>query len=66
MKEYNSTTHSVTKFSPAYFLYGVKPNIVPTELQENNYNLKADREEALINSTNNYEKKQKKEWIRPE
>jgi len=59
-KEYNSTIHSVTKFSPAYLLYGVRPNIVPTELQENNYNLEADREKALINSTNNYEKNKKR------
>jgi len=57
MEEYNSTTHSVTKFSPAYLLCGIKPNIVPSELQEKQFNLEADREEAVINSKKNYEKK---------
>ncbi|CAI6364066.1 unnamed protein product [Macrosiphum euphorbiae] len=60
IREYNRTTHSVTKFSPVYLLNGIKSNIVPTELQENNYNLKADRDKALKNSTNNYEKNKKR------
>jgi len=60
VEEYNSTTHNVTKFSPANLLCGVKPNIVQMELQENTFNLETDREEAVRNSTNNFEKNKKK------
>lgn len=49
MEEYNSTTHSVTKFLPSYLLFGIKPIIVPVELQGKTFNLEKDRAEAVIN-----------------
>ncbi|XP_050523377.1 dynein regulatory complex subunit 7-like [Daktulosphaira vitifoliae] len=60
VEEYNNTTHSVTKFSPSYLLFGVKSYIVPNELQEKTFNLEKDREQAIINSNKNYEKNKKR------
>lgn len=60
VEKYNSTTHSVTKFSPAYLLCGITPNKVPIKIQEKKFNLEADREQAVINSTKNYKKKKKR------
>jgi len=57
---WKNTANTITKFSPAYLLCSVKPNIVPIKLQEKNFNLETDREEAVINSTNNYEKIKKR------
>ena len=49
VKEYNATTHSVTKFAPDYLMDGTRSDIVPEELVEER-DLAKDRAEALLNS----------------
>jgi len=55
--EYNNTTHGVTKFSPAYLLFGVRSRIASMELQEKG---KKGREEIVRNVANNFEKNKKR------
>ena len=47
--EYNSTIHSVTKFSPLYLLRGKEESILPSELQIQR-DLTEDRKQAIENS----------------
>ena len=48
-EEYNQTTHSVTKFSPAYLLSGKEMSILPPELKTTR-DLSEDRRKAFENS----------------
>lgn len=59
VKEYNMTTHSVTKFSPEYLLTGKKSEIVPLSLRRES-DLESDRGIALQNSIQNHEKNKKR------
>ncbi|KAL3281685.1 hypothetical protein HHI36_004891 [Cryptolaemus montrouzieri] len=60
INKYNSTEHTVTKFSPKYLLYGEDTSILPTELEINDYSnkLEEDRRKSLENSIryHNYNK----------
>ena len=58
-EEYNKTTHTSTKFAPAYLLYGEISDIIPTELQEKR-NLEEDRRKALENSEGNFTKNKRR------
>lgn len=55
MKEYNRTRHSVTRFQPAYLLYGERSGMLPVELQQSS-DLESDRRAAFENSRKNHEK----------
>lgn len=57
VQEYNSTDHSVTKFSPEYLLFGKTIPIVPSSIQPKT-DLAKDRETAFANSvkSHNYNK----------
>lgn len=59
VQEYNNTTHSITKYSPAYLLYGQKSEIVPSTLQTDN-DLHRDRQQAIKNSEENFMKNKKR------
>ena len=65
--DYNRTTHSTTKFSPNYLMYGERSEIVPPELQQV-CNLEKDRAEALLNTIKDFERnksrfdKNRREW----
>ena len=57
VREYNSTDHSITTFSPEYLLFGKTSSIVPTSLEPKR-DLIRDREVAFANSikSHNYNK----------
>ncbi|KAL3282340.1 hypothetical protein HHI36_005527, partial [Cryptolaemus montrouzieri] len=61
VNKYNSTEHTVTKFSPKYLLYGGHTSMLPTELKinDNSNKLEEDIRKALENSIryHNYNKK---------
>lgn len=58
--EYNRTEHSVTKFEPAYLLFGTKSSINPLERDNSQPNLERDREQAYNNSMKNFESNKKR------
>lgn len=59
VKEYNSTIHSVTKFTPEYLLFNVKQKLVPFLEDKITSNLDLDREIALENSRKSHERNKK-------
>lgn len=55
VKEYNSTDHSVTKFSPNYLMDGQDSLIVPPQLHQKG-DLEKDRAQARLNSEEDFKR----------